>query len=78
MHCQAQAAAAEHVQMSPSGAILDNLVIGGGPDLFTRRLRHQLRPGMSRAKLLARTLVTGAGRSLTPITLSLFPLPSVG
>ena len=51
----------------------ETYLAGGGPDLFTRRLRHQLRPAMSLATLLARALVSGAGRSLTPVALSLFP-----
>ncbi len=51
----------------------ETYLAGGGPDRFTRRLHHQLRPVMSLATMLARVLVTGAGRSLTPIALSLFP-----
>ncbi len=46
---------------------------GQSPRQFSRLLRHQLRPGMALAAFLSRGLVSGAGRTLAPIALSLFP-----
>jgi flavin-dependent dehydrogenase len=46
---------------------------GESPELFCRRLRHELRRGMSLATLLSRAMVTAAGRSLASTTLSLLP-----
>jgi flavin-dependent dehydrogenase len=46
---------------------------GASPDLFTRRLNNQLRPGMSLATLISRFIVSNTGRTLAPPALSLFP-----
>ena len=46
---------------------------GASPDLFTRCLHDQLRPGMSLATLISRFIVSGTGRALAPRALSLFP-----
>ena len=46
---------------------------GGSPHFFTRRLNNQLRPAMSLATLISRTIVSNTGRTLAPATLSLFP-----
>jgi menaquinone-9 beta-reductase len=51
----------------------ETYLTGGSADLFTRRLRHQLRPGMSLATVIARALVDSTGRRLIPFALSLFP-----
>jgi flavin-dependent dehydrogenase len=46
---------------------------GASPELFSRKLNHHLRPGMSLATLISRVMVGGPGRKLAPIALSLFP-----
>jgi hypothetical protein len=46
---------------------------GETQDRYHRKLRHQLSRSMSLATLLSRAMVTGVGRNLAPIGLSLFP-----
>jgi flavin-dependent dehydrogenase len=50
----------------------ETYLAGGSPDLFTRRLNNQLRPGMSLATLISRVIVSNTGRSFAPVALSLF------
>jgi flavin-dependent dehydrogenase len=57
-----------------SAALAAEMYLAGtSPDLFTRRLRNQLRPGMSLATLISRFIVSNSGRTLAPAALSLFP-----
>jgi flavin-dependent dehydrogenase len=51
----------------------ETYLAGGSPELFTRRLRRQLRPAMSLSTLISRLLDSGVGRSLIPVALSIFP-----
>lgn len=57
-----------------SGALAADLYLAGdGPDDLARTLHNQLRPGMSLATMIARVIVSGVGRALSPVVLSLFP-----
>ena len=57
-----------------SAALAAEMYLAGtSPDLFTRRLRNQLRPGISLATLISRFIVSNSGRTLAPAALSLFP-----
>jgi flavin-dependent dehydrogenase len=51
----------------------DMYLAGESPLQFSRLLRSQLRPGMALATFLSRALVSGAGRNLAPLAMSLFP-----
>lgn len=57
-----------------SGALAVEMYLAGdGPELFSRKLSRQLRPGMSLATLISRVMVSEAGQTVAPATLSLFP-----
>jgi flavin-dependent dehydrogenase len=51
----------------------ETYLAGGNPELFSRSLYRQLRPGMSLAVIIARVLLSPAGRTLAPGALSFFP-----
>ena len=57
-----------------SGALAAQMLLeGASAEDYHRSLRAQLRPGMSLATLISRAMVSGAGRALAPLFLSLFP-----
>jgi menaquinone-9 beta-reductase len=57
-----------------SGMLAADLHLAGkSPEDFARTLHGQLRTGMSLATLIARVIVSGVGRTLSPFVLSLFP-----
>ena len=57
-----------------SAALAAEMYLAGeSPDLYFRKLHQQLSRGMSLATLLSRAMVTGVGRNLAPIALSLLP-----
>jgi flavin-dependent dehydrogenase len=57
-----------------SGALAAQMLLeGASAEDYHCSLRAQLRPGMSLATLISRAMVSGAGRALAPLFLSLFP-----
>ena len=57
-----------------SAALAAKMYLAGeGTDLYYRSLRSQLSRSMRLATWLSRAMVTGAGRSLAPFALSVFP-----
>ena len=57
-----------------SGALAAQMCLAGGSaEDYHRRLRAQLKNGMTLAVQLSLGMVTGAGRTLAPLCLSLFP-----
>jgi flavin-dependent dehydrogenase len=57
-----------------SGALAAEMYLAGaGAEEYHQKLHTQLRRGMSLATLLSRGMVTGVGRTLAPLCLSLFP-----
>ncbi len=46
---------------------------GDSADLYHQKLRAQLKPGMRLATALSRAMVTGMGRALAPLALSVLP-----
>lgn len=57
-----------------SGTLAAEMYLAGaGEEEFHSKLHKQLRRGMSLATLISRAMVTGAGRALMPLSLSLYP-----
>ena len=57
-----------------SGTLAAEMFLAGaGEEEFHRKLHKQLKSGMSLATLISRAMVTGAGRTLMPLSLSLYP-----
>lgn len=57
-----------------SGTLAAEMFLAGASEEeFHRKLHKQLRSGMLLATLISRAMVTGAGRTLMPLSLSLYP-----
>ena len=61
------------IALHSAALAVETYLDGGSPELFSRRIHGQLRPAMSLAVFIARLLLSGAGRTLAPGALSLFP-----